>query len=179
MVYCISTHSSSSVDIQSKHLCNYWLRFPPSLLWPLHHFLSLFLHLAADSYPFSIPAPLTSIIRPALAFLLNHANKTEFFSSSQGPLRGTADVPPSVVFLLPFFTYLFVLTRISHGTADSGVKHMQAASPLGAEAATTSPRVNFNVAPGAGTSSRTEVGETKKRDTGKTQKADKPDRHLL
>lgn len=151
MVYCISTHSSSSVDIQSKHLCNYWLRFPPSLLWLLHHVLSLFLHLAADSYPFSIPAPLTSIIRPALAFLLNHANKTEFFCSTQGPLRGTADVPPSAVFLLPLFTYLFILTRIIYGTADGRVRHMQAASPFRAEAATRSPRVNANVAHGAGT----------------------------
>lgn len=57
MVHCISTHSSSSVDIQSKHLCNYWLRFPPSLLWPLHHFLTLFLHLAADSYLLPVSAP--------------------------------------------------------------------------------------------------------------------------
>lgn len=70
---------------------------------------------------------------------------------SQGPSPRTADMLPSALLLLPSFTYLFIPTRIIYGAADSGVKHIQAASPLGAKAATTAPPWSeFNEAHGAG-----------------------------
>lgn len=98
---------------------------------------------------------------------------------SQGPSPRTADVPPGTLLLQPSFTYHFIPTRIIYGTADSGVKHIQATSPLGAKASTTAPLELSLMKPTVMEFNPGLRSVKQKCDTGKTQEAMKPDRHLF
>lgn len=150
MIHYISTYSSSPIDTQTKHLCNYWLGFPPSFYSFFITFI-LFFSFSLLTHTFSPFAPHHAIHHPSRSCFLAESCQYNviclFFSLS---VCGTLKVLHAEVLTclqVLSFTYLAILTRIIRRNADrvsevwalGCVKHIQAKCPPRAQPATATP----------------------------------------